>query len=1807
MLRVVLTLASLALAAPALADSPVPERRVTVTSDTDFFGGDLSAVFDTTYDVCRATCLADSSCTAFTFNTRSNACFPKTGVTDRQPYQGAMSAEVTDVPAEILSRAEGLAQTLDFLEPADLEAAKAEAVDLPLRHAMTGLTAVELLQSARAARSSGNTGGALRFTGQALGITDAADLWTEYARLLLAVEASSGDQQQTYRNRAVLAAINGYLRSGTVPAQVSALEVMADALERVGRGRASIPALRLAQSLSPRDDIAAALDAAIGKFGFRVTDNSVESDAAQPRICAQFNEDLVQAGVDYATYVQTDAAGLVVQAEGNQLCLDGVEHGQRYRVTMREGLPAASGEVLAKSVPLTLYVRDRAPAARFPGRGYILPAGGEVAVPVVTVNLDTVELKLSRVSDRNLIRAIQGDMFARPVPQYRQDQFDGEIAEEIWSGTGTVQRDLNRDVTTRLPVGEVAGALKPGIYVLQARVPGADPYDDPAAAQWFVVSDLGLTTFSGNDGLTAFVRGLGDAAAKPGVTLTLLSRANAVLGTAETDAEGRATFAPGLTRGTGGAAPALLLAEEGDDMAFLPLTDPEFDLSDRGVEGRAPAGPVDVFVTTDRGAYRAGETIVATALARDDAAQAIEGLPLTAILYRPDGQEYSRTLSQDEGAGGHVVRMPVGDDVARGTWRLSFFADTDAPASATAEVLVEDFLPGRIDATLSLPGGPVPATGGTPLTVEAKYLFGAPGAGLKVETDVQVAPADTLDAYPGFVFGRYDQPVDAQSRYLDTVQTDAAGKAVIELQLPEMTAPSRPMEVRARVRVAEGSGRPIERDITRPLALEGPAIGLKPAFDGVLPENGTAAFQVIAANADSPVQARWTVNRVETTYQWYTLYGNWEWEPVTRRTRVATGEVTLGTDPVTVSAPVTWGQYEIRVERLGSAYAAASISFDAGWYAADGALDTPDVLELSLDKAAYAPGDTAELRIVPRAAGTALVSVLSDRVISTRTVEVPEGESTIPVPVTEDWGAGAYVTATVLSPNGAGHAPARALGLAYAKVDPGAAQLSASFEVPDSAEPRQPFEVALKVEGAEPGDTAHAVISAVDLGILNLTAFDSPDPSAYYFGQRKLGVAIRDVYGRLIDGNTGNLGSLRSGGDGSAGMRMQSPPPTEKLVAFTSGPLTVGEDGMARTTFDLPAFNGTVRLMATVWSATGVGQAEKDVLVRDPVVVDATLPRFLAPGDQSRLLLEVTHATGPTGAAALRVGSAGVTLELGTLPASFTLTEGEKQTFSVPITAGEEGDYTIDISLTTPGGKTLERQLTLPVRANDPETQRTSRFTLAAGDTFTFDDDVFAGLMPGTGLATLTAGPLARFDSPGLLAALDRYPYGCTEQVTSTAMPLLYLSSVARAMGLGTKDQLDERIEQAVTRVLDNQAPGGSFGLWGPGSGDFWLDAYVTDFLSRARVQGIDVPDTAFREALDNLRNRVNYAPDFDDGGEDIAYALQVLAREGAAAIGDLRYYADVKADAFATPLALAQLGAALASYGDPSRADAMFARAGERLTRPEPEEAGRTWRADYGTRLRDSAAVLTLAVESGSTAIPRDALIDRVVPKTGEPERSTQEAVWSLLAAHALIGDARSDGLTVNGAAPDGPLIRVREADTAGGPVEIANTGSDEATLTLTTFGVPEVPEPKGGEGYAIERTYFTMEGDPVQPDRVKIGTRLVALLTVQPFADTEARLMVDDPLPAGFEIDNPNLLQSGDIAALDWLDTVQDVQTAQFLSDRFLAAVDWRSDQAFRVAYIVRAVSPGLYHHPAASVEDMYRPRFRAHTATGQVAVTE
>jgi len=785
--------------------------------------------------------------------------------------------------------------------------------------------------------------------------------------------------------------------------------------------------------------------------------------------------------------------------------------------------------------------------------------------------------------------------------------------------------------------------------------------------------------------------------------------------------------------------------------------------------------------------------------------------------------------------------------------------------------------------------------------------------------------------------------------------------------------------------------------------------------------------------------------------------------------------------------------------------------------------------------------------------------------------------------------------------------PMRAIGIKWAPVDPGERKLQIKLDAPAKTLPRQPLTIGVQVSGAGANEDAYVTVAAVDVGILNLTRYQPPAPDDWYYGQRQLGLEIRDIYGRLIDGSLGATGKLRTGGDGGQAA-LQASPPTEKLVAFFSGAVKLDASGKANISFDIPQFNGTARLMAVAWSKSGVGHATQDVIIRDPVVVTASLPKFLAPGDKANLRLDVANTDAPAGDYTLAVtGNSAVSVDANAAQQKINLQAGGKYNITLPLTGGQPGAGTIAIKLSNASGLSLDQSVDIPVRpAQLPVTERRV-IALAPGKSLTVNADLLAdSVLPGASVSVNVSRSSA-FDVPALLMSLSRYPYGCAEQTASSALPLLYFSDMAIKNGLADDTEIHKRVQDAIYREMSYQSSTGSFGLWGPGSGDLWLDAYVTDFLTRAREQKYIVPDQAMVQALENLQNSLSANTNVKDNGNEIAYALYVLARNKKASISDLRYYADTMLNDFPTPLSKAHLAAALALYGDAQRSRNIFVDSLQMSQKAAITKVSFA-RSDYGSSLRDGAAVLALAAESR----PVPPIIPDLASVVGKEWQSrgytsTQEQTWMLLAARALQnGD---DGLTldVNGAAHSGTYMAQMSGDALmGHPLTVTNTTRQPLSAAVTTVAAPVTPLPAGGNGFKIERKYYTLDGEEANVSQAQQNERYVVVLHVIGDNDWPQRLLVTDLLPAGFEIDNPSIVSSAQLSNFDWLSDVQPAHV-EFRNDRFVAAFDqtYGANRDLSFAYVVRAVTPGVYDHPAASVEDMYRPQFSARTAMGRMEV--
>ncbi|MBL4750166.1 MAG: alpha-2-macroglobulin family protein [Amylibacter sp.] len=1757
-----------------------PQSTFLYQPDTDFSGGDLRSIFETSQPYCEKACSEEKSCEAITYNTRSKACFLKDGNYEAAPYVGAMSAKSVDADPAKITLGNARLQRLSYLTDREKERAIKFRKDVARAVGRVGVNPGKL--------SEDNARGFINILRLAT-VNGNSEAWLRLPNDLKNHSNSLPPSLSRLRYSRLEFAINAYLDANDDQEAASLWAIFNELKRSYDRSADIVAAARHIHEVTGND--AETVANARAKYGPRVLDYDIETAASKPRVCFTFSEKLVGKGVNYLDYVQTVNSDLVAEVNDQRLCLNGMRFGESFELTLRSGLPANSGEVTIKPHSYTLYIPDRVAAVRFQGNGYVLPKGETATLPLVTVNAKSADIKIYRSEERNLSPLLLKQLFLKPLSNYDANELADQLGEIVWQGKAETGIKLNQEVVTALPVQDIIGAFEPGLYVMTARLTGGESYSVPAT-QWFLISDIGMTSFSGPDGLHILAKSLGAASDLAGIKVNLISRNNKILASLESDASGYVHFPAATLKGRAGNAPAAVAAHLDADFGFIDLTSSAFDFSDRGVEGRAASGAFDVFATTDRGIYQPGDDVMSTVLLRGPKAKSISDLPLTAITYRPDGQEYDRTVLQDQGAGGRVFATALAPSAQRGRWSQRIYLDTKDAPLADKSFLVEDFVPERIDFTPTLPDTPIVQSFPPELSITASYLYGASGANLPLSGVIERRTTTQIPAYPGFRFGSSLSEERVNVVTLPTgLTTNEDGLLRLNIPIPDSASSYQPEQLKVTLQMREGSGRPVERILTRAMDPVSALIGIKPLFDGSVPEGAQAAFEIIAVGKGMALTdlgtAKWRVERIKTNYQWFKVDSRWSYMPIKSREVVEEGTIAIGADKAAkLQVPLAWGSYELSIEaKNGGDVLFGSYPFYAGYYGSVSNADTPDRLNTGLDQDDYKPGETLNLRISAPNDGTAQIVVMNSGFVTHKTVNVQKGDTEVAFEIDKAWGAGAYILTSFIQPMDSkqGRNPTRAVGVNWVSVNADDKTIAVAFEVPELVSPNQPTTIKLKASSTSSGQI-YATVAAVDLGILNITGFTAPDPQDYYFGQRKLGFEMRDLYGRLIDGFAGVDGVLRSGGD-AGNARQAAGPKTETYLTLFSGLLTLDENGQVDVPLDIPEFNGTMRLMAVAWSDDAVGQASQDVLVRDPVVILANAPRFLAPGDKSSLRLEIAHAYGPAGTVSVELKSSSE-IALDFTSRIFDLAKGERRNLDVPMTARFAGNGEILVEVKLPNGKVLTKTVILPVQRNDLPIVKRWNMTVAANGSNPVPTDLLAAFGNDAQLAVISQAQ-ARLDVGGIVRALEQYPYGCTEQLISKAEPLMSFI-----------DQLQDpttaklRIQQTITKVAANQATNGGFGLWRPRSDNPWLDAYATDFLVRAQKSGAKVPDRVLKAALSRLKNTVNNASDFDEGGEELAYALMVLANVGKASIGELRYYSDAKGDAFGTALAQAQLGVALAAYGEKDRSGAMFARAFRKLEQGTKRDRF----GDFGSSGRDKAAVLALAVQAGSLSAPE--AIESANFVRVASIGSTQEQAWALRLAASMQNSATGKALL-------NAETLFSYMDVSQGQAQVKNPFGTETEMVLTATGSPSGEVKRQSNGYKIRRGFYSITGDRVDMSNITQNDKIVVVIKVTPETDRYGRLMINDPLPAGFEIDNPNLLQSGYTASLPWLDNLEQATHTEFHKDRFLAAVDWGGDRSFKLAYVVRAISAGTFHQPAAHITDMYRADLAGNTNSGSVVI--
>jgi alpha-2-macroglobulin len=1569
------------------------------------------------------------------------------------------------------------------------------------------------------------------------------------------------------------------------------------------------------------------------EFAFHRVD--IDTSKAEPVACLVFTRALDASGqTKYKDYLALDpAVPFALSVVDQRLCLAGLDFSKTYNVTLKAGLPSAAGDKLIESETIPFELRDKPSIVQF-GGGIILPRRNLQGVPLTTVNVAKVKLKLIRVGDRLLSQIESGTVDETTLYSWSAHEIENNQGSLVWQGTMDVRNIKNDTVVTLIPIDSVLKNRKSGAYVLIAsdaarKTNRDDPYDYSSgemAVQWVVDSDMALTTFKSPNGLSVFVRSYSAAKPMSGVKLALVARNNNELATVKTDSSGRADFDAGLMRAKGGDEPVVVMAY-GDDgeFSFIDLRRSAFDLSDRGVSGRDVPGPLDAYLYSERGVYRPGEIVWLTALLRDRIGNGATA-PLTLVASRPDGMEAGRTTIPGGAlqAGAASWKLPLSSSAPHGRWQIAAYVDTSKEALPIGRVQfdVQDFVPQKLKVTLTVETKSVKPGEEIRIKTESRFLYGAPASGLSGEAQARIAadPAP-FDAYKGWQFGRMDDRFSDVDLPMKVPPTDAAGLATAAGTIGELSDTTLPLHALVRVAIHEPGGRSTAKTADVAIRNHPILIGIRPDFQGAsVGEGQKANFQAVALNAAGQridltgVTVSWV--REDTSYQWYQDEGNWKYKSVTRDRLITASTVKLGAAaPLRLGQSMAWGTYRLTLTDPKSG-ASSSLRYYSGW-AASSAGDRPDRIPVAADKPFYRAGETAHVRLKPGADGRALVVVAGDKVFSSRTIDAPAKGTTIDIPVSADWGAGAYVLVTDYRPldDASGHEPVRSVGLVWLALDNAPRTLTPLIGGPQKILPRQKLNIPVVVKGLARGEQAWLTLSAVDEGILQLTDFKSPDPNGYYFGKRRLGVEMRDDYGRLIKAEKGAVGPMREGGDMFGGRSLAVVP--VKTVSLYSGLVKIGGNGMVNVPVDVPDFNGELRLMAVAVSPGKLGRAARPLTVRDPVVADLVLPRFLAPGDRAQVALNLNNVEGRTGDYTAMLSASGplAFAKGGKTVITQHLVSGKRVLVPVEVTGRGLGVANVSLRLTGPAGFMVTHSWGIEVRSPQLDIARDETLPLPAGASFTAGKGLVADLVPGTQTVALTVSAAHGYANvPGLLKWLDKYPFGCIEQQASRAMPLLVFNDLADLASLPRDRALRDRVQNAADAVLDMQNPSGNFGMWGPGSdADPFIGAYALDFLMQAKDKGYIVPNDGLRRGLSWLR-RTAASHSYDDASR--AYAFYLLARAGQVNISDLRYFSDTRGPEWNTVIAAALTGAASAEVGDRSRAAYGFKRALQIAQKAKPNAYPQSM---YGSLLRDLAAATALAAESSmSDLLPaflaRSQGIDMRLNYT-----TTQEKAWMLRAAYELGKQRTRLAVLIDGqpAQPrDGAIRLAPSTDQLSKGLLIANKGDAGIWRTISVQGTPSAPLPAMLNGMTLAKSAWTLSGSPADLSSLHQNDRVLIEISGRLNNNYARQIGVIDLLPAGFEIEQT--LQGDEAKPYNLNGTLTTLSLSDKRDDRYVAAFTLGSryngygnrnqpepQPGFRIVYVARAVAAGSFTMPAAAAQDMYAPGIGARTIMGTVSI--
>lgn len=1196
--------------------------------------------------------------------------------------------------------------------------------------------------------------------------------------------------------------------------------------------------------------------------------------------------------------------------------------------------------------------------------------------------------------------------------------------------------------------------------------------------------------------------------------------------------------------------------------------------------------------------------------------------PVVMELYNPLGQMYARKTQTRGELGLYVFDFVTEADAPTGAWNVKAQV---GGVSFSKRLRIESIKPNRLKIALSMPektllrGEPMDAR------LHVEWLQGAIARNLKY--DIQgtfIATPTTFEGYKGFYFDDPSRVFNTEESKLISGVTNERGDATVQARFElGSTAPGM-LLANLVTRVYEESG---DFSIDADRMLYSPYrryAGIKsPQKDKEQLNTGTNyTYEVASVDYLGKPQAN-----TELDVKVYKVYWHWWWD--SNSSGLANYVSDSYNKPVKTFAVRTdgdgrgtfqlsfpdkeWGTYFISVKDKESKHSTGVMSYfdwpyNEGRRNTDGS-ESATMLSFKTDKDSYTPGEKMVVTFPSTKGSRAIISIENGvRVLSLTEHTCEDKQTTVRLDVTKDMQPNAYVYITLLQPHGItkNDLPIRLYGVVPFTVTSPESHLTPVIQSPAELKPDASYTISVSEKN---GKEMAYTLAIVDEGLLDLTRFRTPEPWKAFNAREALGVNTWDLYNYVVGAYGGRIEQLFSiGGDDALNKGPKAIVNRFKPVVRFDGPFLLKKGKTARHTYQMPNYNGRVKIMVVAGNGEAYGHADKSVMVRKPVMLLGTLPRVIGVGEEMVVPATVFATEDGVGAVNVSIACSSNMEVVGeaTRSLSFERKGDQQASFRIRVKKNP-GIGKVTITATGKGDKSVY-ETELEIRTVRRPQVKVTAATLEAGKSW--KETVAMPGATGTNQLTLEVSDIAPVNLSSRLSYLLGYPHGCLEQITSKGFPQLYISSFTDLTPQQAKST-EEAVKEVIRRLRSYQTVDGAFAYWPGGtSSNGWGTVYATHFLLEASKKGYLVPEAMKQSVLNNLRRVArNWKPAtsyyMDSEETTQAYRLYVLALAGSPEMGAMNRLKEMKD---LTSMSRWSLASAYALVGREDVAQDLISK-----TTALPSGYSE-YDETFGSDVRDqSIQLMTLCLlDKGKEAAT---LVEELSKQLSSDDwLSTQSTAFALVALSDYLAKYRVDGVmdfTYACGGKDGQVKTDKNIwsetllDKAGtsASVELKNTGKSTLFARIITEGIPEQGEEKAyANGVSLAVSYVDLNGSPVNVAQLEQGTNFSAVVTVKnPSARGYNNLVLSEIFPAGWEILNTRFLNESVTDSLSAGVNYQDIR-----DDRVYSYID-RLPAGSQVTVKINlcAVYPGRFYLPPVYCEAMYDYLIRANTAGQEVTV--